>query len=300
MGKAPAFQFYAAEYLADEGVQLLTLEQEGAYIRLLAYCWREGSIPSDPAKLSRLCKSASIETLSDVLGLFIPGETGRLLHQRLEDERIKQAEYRKKQSQNGGKGGRPPKQNPDDTQAKGLGLFGETQTKAKKRSSSAFASSSSTAIESKEQNLSREKREGDPRHAECREVITSYWNRHTSLAMPWGAEEQGQLGRFLRANHQLTCEGFARLVGNRENSRNVNHGVRPMAWISKLAEYANGALNEFNKPIGGEHGGNKGKTASSVNAARAAIKAIENRATADAARITAANQLSDGGLSNLC
>jgi uncharacterized protein YdaU (DUF1376 family) len=148
-GKAPAFQFYAAEYLADENVQLLTLEQEGIYVRLLAYCWREGSIPSDLVKLSRLCKNAPAEALDGVLELFIPGSEGRLLHRRLEDERQKHEDYRKAQAANGSLGGRPPKQKPDESQSKGLGLFGESQTKAKKRSSSAFASSSSSSTEDK-------------------------------------------------------------------------------------------------------------------------------------------------------
>jgi uncharacterized protein YdaU (DUF1376 family) len=152
-GKAPAFQFYAAEYLADENVQLLTLEQEGIYVRLLAYCWREGSIPVDPVKLSRLCKNAPAEALAGVVELFIPGSDGRLLHRRLEDQRQKHEEYRKAQAANGSRGGRPPKLKPDETQPKGLGLFRESQTKAKKRSSSAFASSSSTSSEDKGKEL---------------------------------------------------------------------------------------------------------------------------------------------------
>jgi putative transposase len=43
-GKDPAFQFYAADWLADEAVSVMGLEEEGAYIRALCYCWREGSI----------------------------------------------------------------------------------------------------------------------------------------------------------------------------------------------------------------------------------------------------------------
>jgi uncharacterized protein YdaU (DUF1376 family) len=159
IGKAPAFQFYAAEYLADENVQLLTLEQEGIYVRLLAYCWREGSIPADPAKLSRLCKNAPAEALAGVIELFIPGSDGRLLHRRLEDERQKQEEYRKAQAANGSLGGRPSKPKPDKSQQKGSGLSdesqqegsglsGESQTKAKKRSSSASSFSSSSASSS--------------------------------------------------------------------------------------------------------------------------------------------------------
>ena len=46
----------------------MSLEEEGCYIRLLAYCWREGSIPSDLDKLSRLCKGASTTAVRVVTG----------------------------------------------------------------------------------------------------------------------------------------------------------------------------------------------------------------------------------------
>jgi uncharacterized protein YdaU (DUF1376 family) len=95
-GKSPAFQFYAAEYLADENVQLMTLEEEGCYIRMLAYCWREGSIPADHKLLSRLCKNACEEVLTNVERRFEKQGT-RLIHLRLELERKKQKNFNKKQ-----------------------------------------------------------------------------------------------------------------------------------------------------------------------------------------------------------
>lgn len=103
MNKAPAFQFYAAEYLADEKVQLMTLDQEGAYIRLISYCWREGSIPNNPEALSLLCKGANKETVLGVIGRFVEHEidSTRLVHPRLESERRKQSSFRKKMSRFG-------------------------------------------------------------------------------------------------------------------------------------------------------------------------------------------------------
>jgi len=105
MNKAPAFQFYAAEYLADENVQLMSLEEEGCYIRLVAFCWREGSIPADLGKLSRLSKGASEDVLRVVVGCFTehPSDPARLLHKRLEAEREKQREWREKSSEGGKK-----------------------------------------------------------------------------------------------------------------------------------------------------------------------------------------------------
>lgn len=106
MERPPAFQFYPAEYLADAKVELLTLEQEGAYIRLLSYCWREGSIPADLATLSRLCKGASRDVLELVAQLFTPSiaEPSRLVHKRLEAELKKQVAYRRKQAVSGADG----------------------------------------------------------------------------------------------------------------------------------------------------------------------------------------------------
>lgn len=108
MRRSPAFQFYAAEYLADEHVQLMTLDQEGAYIRLLAFCWREGSIPKDLAALSSLCKGASTTLLTVVAKRFKqdPGNGERLIHTRLEAERLKQQEWREKSAKGGRKSGK--------------------------------------------------------------------------------------------------------------------------------------------------------------------------------------------------
>lgn len=114
--KAPAFQFYAAEYLADEHVQLMTLEQEGAYIRLLAFCWREGSIPADPAALSMLTKGGSTKDIAVVIQRFKPHaeNIARLVHPRLEAERLKQAEWREKSAKGGRKSGKARKRKAKD------------------------------------------------------------------------------------------------------------------------------------------------------------------------------------------
>jgi hypothetical protein len=94
--RAPAFQFYAADYIADLTVQLMSLEEEGCLIRLLAYCWREGNIPSDPELLKRLCKG-TIPSKA-VTGCFNhPSKNpSYLLHPQLEAERLKQAIWRHK------------------------------------------------------------------------------------------------------------------------------------------------------------------------------------------------------------
>src|ERR1700749_1537849 len=103
---SPAFPWYAADYLADGKVQLATSVQEGIYIRLLSYCWRELSIPADPKVARLLCKSdASIEDVAFVLkSFFIPSkDEGLLIHKRLEEERKKQKKNRKQRAEAGRK-----------------------------------------------------------------------------------------------------------------------------------------------------------------------------------------------------
>jgi uncharacterized protein YdaU (DUF1376 family) len=101
--KSPAFQFYAGDWLSSQRVALMTLEEEGAYIRLLAYCWQHGSIPSDPEKIARLIGKGASTTLATTLAtMFEPGGDG-LIHRRLEEEREKQKVWSEKSSAGGKK-----------------------------------------------------------------------------------------------------------------------------------------------------------------------------------------------------
>lgn len=101
--KAPAFQFYPTDYIASQRVQMLTLEEEGAYVRLLCYCWQHGSIPSDVEQLARLIgKGASTTLAAVVAAMFQPTSDGsRLVHDRLEREKAKQDEWRAKSAAGG-------------------------------------------------------------------------------------------------------------------------------------------------------------------------------------------------------
>lgn len=114
MNKSPAFQFYPSDWLGSQRVSLMTLEEEGAYIRLLAYCWQHGSVPADPEAVARLIGKGATTTLaSRVLTMFQPplqpplvaplsGGT-ILIHERLEDERSKQLKWKEKSSEGGRK-----------------------------------------------------------------------------------------------------------------------------------------------------------------------------------------------------
>jgi uncharacterized protein YdaU (DUF1376 family) len=147
--KAPAFQFYAAEYLADMNVQLLTLEQEGAYIRLLSFCWREGRVPNNDIRLASLCKGCKVSILGAVKMLFEVSVDGHyLFHKRLEKEREKHTAFRERQIVNGSKGGRAKAGLTQNLAKPNPGLSQDedkTQENEKAWPSSAFAFASSSA-----------------------------------------------------------------------------------------------------------------------------------------------------------
>lgn len=83
----------------------MTPSQEGAYIRLLCYDWDKDGIPNDPDQLAKLSR-VSVEEIRGVIECFIthPSKTGYLTNERLQEERLKQSDWRKKSSEGGKKG----------------------------------------------------------------------------------------------------------------------------------------------------------------------------------------------------
>lgn len=103
-GKAPAFQFYPKDFLSDEKQLSMSLAEAGAYIRLISVCWLDGSLPNEPKRLARLCGATSrqIAEMWPAIGrCFQVAQDGRLIHPRLEIERLKQATFRQRQSDKG-------------------------------------------------------------------------------------------------------------------------------------------------------------------------------------------------------
>jgi uncharacterized protein YdaU (DUF1376 family) len=58
MNRAPAFQFYAKDWLSSKKIVTMTLEEEGAYIHLLAHCWDspDCTMPDDDSELAQLSR----------------------------------------------------------------------------------------------------------------------------------------------------------------------------------------------------------------------------------------------------
>lgn len=94
--KSPAFQFYPADYLADENVDAMTLMQQGAYMRLICHAWRGttvGRLLNDPQRLSTLAHmtlSEWDENKGPILRAFRIDDDGYITQKRLVIEWEKQ------------------------------------------------------------------------------------------------------------------------------------------------------------------------------------------------------------------
>lgn len=103
--KSPAFQFYPRDCLADRNVAVMNTEEFGAYMKLLCFCWLEGSLPDD---VEDLAMTAGVDVLrfqamwaKKIGRCFRKADEGRLVHPRLDEERRKQEEYREQKSEAG-------------------------------------------------------------------------------------------------------------------------------------------------------------------------------------------------------
>jgi uncharacterized protein YdaU (DUF1376 family) len=105
MSDSPAFQFYPNDFIADPNTMLMTAEEVGAYTLLMAFCWKEESLPdnmADLAKLSRLTKGKFKKAWETRISkCFEKNSDGNFIHPRLERERKKQKQYRENKSRAG-------------------------------------------------------------------------------------------------------------------------------------------------------------------------------------------------------
>lgn len=106
--KSPAFQFYTKDWLSSRNVRMMTPEQRGWYIQLLCEAWEseeQGTLPDDEELLKKLAGANDpIATLWQPVMACFKRCDGVLLNQRLVNEKIKQENYAKHQSEAGKKG----------------------------------------------------------------------------------------------------------------------------------------------------------------------------------------------------
>ena len=108
--KPPAFQFYPKDFISDMNVMMMTNEEVGVYIKTLCHIWLEINIPDDSGKIQRLCnhpsttlttKDKAWEKIWSAVRPCFYDKNGKLYHKRLDKERRKQDEWRKKSRQGG-------------------------------------------------------------------------------------------------------------------------------------------------------------------------------------------------------
>lgn len=140
--KSPAFSFYAKDFLS--GTAKMSLQEVGAYIRLLSYAWEDGGIPADASERARLmvCAKAQERELWKKVGHKFVLRDGAYVNERLEVERQKQAERRQRLSDNGKLGGRPEKANEKLNESKSFSPA-KADANLNERLSSSSSSSSS-------------------------------------------------------------------------------------------------------------------------------------------------------------
>ena len=137
MNKPPAFQFYPKDFLTDDKVALMNLEQVGAYIKLLCYCWLNGGLPNDQEELRNMCGCSDAITWSKIwkkISKCFYEKNQKLFNKRLDKEKRVQKKRRKLLQTAGKKGAE--KRWPGHSQA-------IARPMAKNSSSSSSSSSSS-------------------------------------------------------------------------------------------------------------------------------------------------------------
>ena len=100
--KAPAFQFYADDFLA--GTSDMSPEEVGGYIRLLCHQWTKGGIPNDEERAARMAGLMGSPSIRYVLAKFSLCDDGMLRNARMESVRAESEAYRSSQSEAGRKG----------------------------------------------------------------------------------------------------------------------------------------------------------------------------------------------------
>lgn len=103
MGKPPAFQFYAADFLVDTAG--MSPEQVGSYMRLLCFAWVNGGIPTEKTQQAQISglspKRFSSHVWPAISRCWESNVDGHLVNGRQEKERQRQIAWREKSAKGG-------------------------------------------------------------------------------------------------------------------------------------------------------------------------------------------------------
>ena len=103
MSVSPCFQLWVNDFLGSAKVGMMNGSEVGVYFMLLLLDWQETGIEYDPPMLARWCRvdTPTFESAWPLVGRCFNEREGRLFNPRLEVERAKQVEWRRK-SHDGG------------------------------------------------------------------------------------------------------------------------------------------------------------------------------------------------------
>lgn len=284
--KSPAFRFYPSDFMGSPDVQAMDLHEVGAYTLLLCTAWlseRHGYLPDNEDHIrrwARMTPSQWRKSREIILKKFPVAEKNWRCNPRMLEEADKQSKYVQSRVDNGKMGGRPKKHVVSEEN------HVVSEKEAQQKPSVSVSVSASVETKTKP-SRAKKPREGptktelvQTRHDEFKGAIQEYWDAtNPGVEMPWNGAEGKQLGMWLGASPKTTVEQFKTFLRNRFRSQ-VNHSERPSLWISRVTSYATGPLNQFKQPVNGGTNGNrhfKGKTSANIDAAKAAIQAIEDR-----------------------
>jgi len=163
MAKDPAMPFYVNDWLSSPRTACMTLEQQGAYLRLLCYCWasQEAAIPDEEqalARLSGLAEGWFTNGSRLVRDCFVahPSKPGYLTNKRLLELWSERVEWREKSASAGRKSGESRRKSSNDKQNGNEPPFENgsplVRTKPEPNANSSSSSSSSSSKVKTEEN----------------------------------------------------------------------------------------------------------------------------------------------------
>jgi len=214
--KSPGFTWYPDSWFG--GTRRMSRLEKSVYFDLLNDQWVSGGFSLGSAK--QLCSDVEAEIVERVLlDKFSLRSDGLYYNERLEQEREKQEDYRKKQAENGKRGGRPkaetetqtkPKPNPSLSFGFQKTPKNETQTKAKKKPTD---SDSDSVIKERE----REEIPDGLNTEEFREAWDDWhsWNFATTGIKLNSLTAQEHLRQCLKWGAERAIENIRHTISNR-------------------------------------------------------------------------------------
>lgn len=98
---SPAFQFYPKDFLSSSKVGRMSMTERGVYITLLSHCWLDNGLPDDVSQIAKLAgmkQPQFVRMWAGPLHECFYAKSGRLHNDRLDRERKKQVEFRRRQT----------------------------------------------------------------------------------------------------------------------------------------------------------------------------------------------------------